>query len=166
LFDGLCEAGLPHTAVEIAREGFRKIGEPLCPFVALLCPLASCEGSTLQDDVMPPQTMIGEVPSYAYDMYVREGRLGLQAFLQRDCGTARWVREHVPAGQRVNFLGTVVFRVEGGLVQQRLTWPIGDELRKLVDIECHGPSCNDATEILQLMRNDIALLNEERSHVG
>jgi hypothetical protein len=37
LFDGLCEAGLPHTAVEITREGFRKIGEPLCPFVALLC---------------------------------------------------------------------------------------------------------------------------------
>ena len=30
LFDGLCEAGLPHTAVEIAREGYRKIGEPLC----------------------------------------------------------------------------------------------------------------------------------------
>jgi len=165
LFDGLCEAGLPHTTVEIAREGFRKIGEPLCPFFALLCPLARCEASTLQDDVMPPQTMIGEVPSYAYDMYVREGRtISLQTFLQGDSETTRWVRDHVRPGQRVNFLGTVVFRVEGGLVRQRLTWPIGDELRKLVDIECHGPSCNDATEIMKLMRTDIGLLNEERSH--
>src|ERR1700730_9019312 len=51
LFDGLCEAGLPHTAVEIAREGFRKIGEPLCPFVALLCRLASTKTPAVQDDV-------------------------------------------------------------------------------------------------------------------
>jgi hypothetical protein len=166
LFDGLCEAGLPHTAVEIAREGFRKIGEPLCPFVALLCPLARCEASTQQDDEMPPAIMVREVPSFAYDLYSREGRLALQAFLQRDCETARWVKGHVPAGQRVNFLGTVVFRVEGGLVRQRSRWPTGDELRRLVDIECHGPSCSDATEILHLMRNDIGLLNEERSHVG
>jgi hypothetical protein len=166
LFDGLCEAGLPHTAVEIAREGFRKLGEPLCPFVALLCPLASCETSTLQDDDMPPAIMVGDVPSYAYDMYVREGRVALEALLRSDCETARWVRDHVRQGQKVNFLGTVVFRVEGGLVRQRSRWPIGDELRRLVDFECHGPSCTDATEILQLMRNDIGLLNEERSHVG
>lgn len=166
LFDGLCEAGLPHTAVEIAREGFRKVGEPLCPFVALLCPLAKCEASFLQDDDMPPAITVGSVPSYAYDMYVREGRTSLQSFLQGDSETARWVRGHVRPGLRINFLGTVVFRVEGGLVRQRSRWPIGDELRRLVDIECHGSTCSNATEILQLMRNDIALLNEERSHVG
>jgi len=34
----------------MTREGFRKIGEPLCPFVALLTPLASIEASILQDD--------------------------------------------------------------------------------------------------------------------
>jgi hypothetical protein len=166
LFDGLCEAGLPHTAVEIAREGFRKIGEPLCPFVALLCPLARCEASTLQDDDMPPAIMVGDVPGWSLDVYTREGRTSLQTFLQGDSETARWVRDHVRPGQRVNFLGTVVFRVEGGLVRQRSRWPTGDELRRHVDIECHGPSCSDATEILQLMRNDIGLLNEERSHVG
>lgn len=166
LFDALCEAGLPHTAVEIAREGFRKIGEPLCPFVALLCPLARCEASTLQDDELPPAVMVGEVPSWAMDTYTREGRAALEAILRSDCETARWVRDHVRPGQRVNFLGTVVFRVEGGLVRQRARWPIADELRRLVDVECHGPRCLDATEILQLMRNDIGLLNAERSHVA
>ena len=115
---------------------------------------------------MPPEIIIGEVPGWTFDVYTREGRAALQAFLQRDCETARWVKDHVPGGQRVNFLGTVVFRVEGGLVRQRARWPIGDELRRLVDIECHGPSCPDATEILQLMRSDIGLLNEERAHVG
>ena len=166
LFDALCEAGFPHTAVEIAREGFRKIGEPLCPFVALLCPLAIKEMSAIQDDKMPPEIMIGEVPSWAMDTYTREGRQALQALLLRDCETARWVRAHVRPAQRVNFLGTVVFRVEGGLVRQRSRWPTGDELRRLVDIECHGSHCPDATEVLQLMRNDIDLLNEERANVG
>jgi hypothetical protein len=165
LFDGLCEAGLPHTAVEIAREGFRKIGEPLCPFVALLCPLARCEASNLQDDELPPAIMVGEVPGWAMDLYSREGRGALQAFLQRDCATARWVRNHVPAGQRVNFLGTVVFRVEGGLVRQRSRWPTADDLRRLVDIECHGPHCTDATEILQLVRADLGELNAIRAEL-
>jgi hypothetical protein len=165
-FDGLCEAGFPHTVVEIAREGFRKIGEPLCPFVALLCPLAVGEASATQDDVLPPQVMIGESPGWAFDVYTREGRAALEAFLRSDCETARWVRDHVKQGQRVNFLGTVVFRVEGGLVRQRASWSTGEELRRHVDIECHGPSCPDATKILQLMRHDIDVLNEERSHVG
>jgi hypothetical protein len=58
LFDGLCEGGIPHTAVEIAREGFRKIGEPLCPFVALLCPLAIVEPPTIQDDQLLPEAVV------------------------------------------------------------------------------------------------------------
>jgi|tagenome__1003787_1003787.scaffolds.fasta_scaffold20936708_3 hypothetical protein len=165
LFDGLCEAGLPHTAVEIAREGFRKIGEPLCPFVALLCPLASAATTIVQDDDMPPAIMVGDVPGWSMDLYSREGRAALQRFMQTDCGTARWVRDHVRPAQRINFLGTVVFRVEGGLVRQRSRWAIGDELRRRVDLECHGPSCSDATEVLQLMRNDVGLLNEVRAQV-
>src|SRR5713101_4021992 len=127
LFDGLCEAGLPHTAVEIAREGFRKIGEPLCPFVALLCPLANIEASTMQDDELLPEIMVGETPGWALDVYTRDGRAALEAFLRSDCETARWVRDLLRPGQRVNFLGTVVFRVEGGLVRQRSCWPTGDE---------------------------------------
>jgi hypothetical protein len=166
LFDGLCEGGLPHSVVEIAREGFRKIGEPLCPFVALLTPLALATQSIIENDDILPEVMVGDVPGWSMDIYTREGRAALQSFLKSDCETARWVRDHVKPGQRINFLGTVVFRVEGGLVRQRLAWPTGNELRKLVDIECHGPSCNDATDILQLMRTDIALLNVERSHVG
>ena len=59
-------------------------------------------------------------------------------------------------------LGHVVFRVEGGLVTSRLRWPLGDELRRQCDVECSGPDCPDASEILDLMRDDIPLLNEAR----
>ena len=36
VFDYLCEVGWPHSIVEVAREGFRRTSEMLCPLVALL----------------------------------------------------------------------------------------------------------------------------------
>jgi hypothetical protein len=56
-------------------------------------------------------------------------------------------------------------RVEGGLVANRVRWPLAEELRRQVDVECSGPECLDATEILELMRDDIPRLNEARAAV-
>ena len=165
VFDALCETHIPQTVVEIAREGFRKVGEVLCPFVSLLWPERQRETATTVDDPVPPEVMIGEVPSWTYDLYSRKGRQAIQTFVQGESATARWVRAHIPPRQRVHFLGTVLFRIEGGLCRQRLCWPTANELRRLVDIECHGPHCPDATEVLNLMRADLPQLNEVRSHV-
>ena len=63
----------------------------------------------------------------------------------------------------MDFLGHIIFRVEGGLVIYRMRWPLGDELRRQSDVECSGPDCPDASEILDLMRDDIPLLNETRA---
>jgi hypothetical protein len=164
-FDQLESVGFPNSVVAIAREGFRKLGEALCPFVALLHPLIQSKTAVIEDDQLPPETLIGDVPSWAFDMYSREGRAALKAFLQGSSETARWFRAHIPVQGRVGFLGTVVFRVEGGLVRSRLRWPTADKLRKLVDLECHGPHCRDAFEILELMRRDLSILNEARADV-
>jgi hypothetical protein len=32
----------------------------------------------------------------------------------------------------------------------------------MVDIECNGPHCPDATQVLQLMKADITVLNDVR----
>jgi hypothetical protein len=164
-FDALYDLGIPTTVVEIAREGFRKVGEILSPFVALLSPMRQQATANTEDDESPPEIMIGDVPSWAYDTYTREGRRALAVFLEGSSETARWVHNHIPPKQRVSFLGTIVFRVEGGAVKSRLRWPTADDLRRLVDIECNGPHCPDATEVLQLMRADLTALNEVRRHV-
>jgi hypothetical protein len=162
MFDALCEAGISRQVVEVAREGFRKVGEVLCPFVALLCSLRQQEPATTEDDEFPPEAMVGDIPGFCYDLYSRPGRAALQAFINGQTETAHWVRAHIPTQQRVGFLGGVVFRCEGGLVRSRLRWPTGDELRRSVDIECNGSYCTDATEILQLMCDDIPTLNGVR----
>jgi hypothetical protein len=161
LFNALREI-IPPALAEIAREGYRKTGEVLCPFVALLWPLRGQEIATVENDEFPPEAMIGDVPGWAYDLYSREGRAALANFIEGPAEAARWVRAHIPARQRVSFLGGIVFRVEGGCVRSRLRWKTGDELRRTVDIECNGPHCRNATEILQLMKADITVLNDIR----
>jgi hypothetical protein len=151
--------------VSIAREGFRRGGDALSPFVLLLHSLRQQEIATLENDEFPPELTIGEVPSWAFDMYSREGRASLSAFLQGTSETAQWVRTHIPAQGRVHFLGTIVFRIEGGLVRSRLRWPTADKLRRLVDLDCYGKHCRDASEVLDLMRHDLPALNEVRAHV-
>jgi hypothetical protein len=164
VFDYLCEAGWPHSIVEIAREGFRRTGEMLCPFVALLSS-EQLQATWVESDELPPDVMIGDVPSWALDVYTREGRAAFARFLETDASTAQWVRGHVRPAHRLAFLGHIAFRVEGGLVVNRMRWPLANELRRQVDFECSGADCQGATEILELLRDDIPRLNEARAAV-
>jgi hypothetical protein len=164
VFDCLCQAGWPHSIVEVAREGFRRTNEMLCPFVSLL----ACEqrqATRIESDELPPEVMIGDVPSWAFDVYSREGRAAFAHFLETDAPAARWVRGGVRPARRLGFVGHVVFQVEGGLVTNRMRWPLAEELRRQVDVECSGRGCPDATEILELLRDDIPRLNEARAAV-
>jgi hypothetical protein len=162
VFDYLCEAGWPHSIVEVAREGFRRTNEVLCPLVALLC-CEQREPTRVESDDLPPEVMIGDVPCWAVDIFWREGRAAFGRFLDTGAPAARWMRGNIRPARRVAFLGHIVFRVEGGLVDRRLRWRLGDDLRRQTDIECSGPDCPDATEILDRMRVDLPLLNEARA---
>lgn len=164
VFDVLDELGTPLTMVEIAREGFRRTREALCPLVGLLIVCGErCTG--VVDDEFPLEAMIGPVPSWALDQYTREGRAALARFLRTDCRTARQLCSQVSFGRRIEVLGGLVFRAEGGLLMKRLRWPLGNELRQLVDIECHGPDVPDPAELLDLLRTDLPVLNRVRAEV-
>jgi hypothetical protein len=164
VFEGLSRS-VPSSVAEIAREGWKKVREVLCPFVALLAGQHPPTANQFCDDELPPEMLIGDVPGWAYDIYTREGRAALQVFIAGQTPTARWVRNHIPPSHRLSFLGGIVFRCEGGLVRSRLHWPMGHELRRGVDVECNGPSCPDATVPLDLMRAELPELNRVRTQV-
>jgi hypothetical protein len=163
LFDAFLASGAEAETVAVARQGWRKLGEVLCPFTAMLRPFAPADLSDTTHDHLPPETFIGDLPAWSLDQYSREGRHALQGFNEGDSKTARWVRAHIMPRQRIAFLGGIVFRAEGGLLRSRLRWVRGDELRRLNDIECAGKECPDASEVLDLLRADISELNRERA---
>ncbi|SPP92000.1 hypothetical protein [Bradyrhizobium vignae] len=156
---------LPPDLVEIAREGHRRSGEVLPIFMALLSPHLQHEPVSVEDDDAPPETMVGPVPGFCLDLYTRPGRAALASLIEGPTRTARWVRSHIPPRQRVTFLGTIIFRLEGGCVQSRLRWRIADHLRRVTDYECNGAHCQDATEILGLAQADLGELNAIRAEV-
>jgi hypothetical protein len=164
-FDYLFEAGFPASAVEIAREGHFKVSELLCNFLPLLGALLPPEPRSATDDKFPPESMIGAMPSWAIDMFTREGRNAIGRFLTWDSPTSRWTKKHVPGGKRVEFLGNIIFAVEGGLLKSRLDWSMGELLRQCAGFECQGSWCPDAREIIALMRADLHLLNDVRAAV-
>ncbi len=98
-FDYLFEAGFPASAVEIAREGHFKIGEPLCNSLPILGSLLPPKPHELADDEPPPERMLGDVPSWAFDMFTREGRNAIQRFLAA-CRTEFLQRVFEPAFPR------------------------------------------------------------------
>ncbi|XYD06797.1 hypothetical protein R1A27_16535 [Methylobacterium sp. NMS12] len=53
VLDAFCDAGIPDTVVETAREGLRRTGQILCLFVSLLTPLLLGETAQLINDPLP-----------------------------------------------------------------------------------------------------------------
>ena len=166
VFDYLCEIGFPDTVVEIAREGFRKCNEGIAPFTVPLWREAQQFARHAEPDDIPEEEMIGEVPGWAYDMHVREGNQAMARFLETDCKTTRWVEANLPPNGRVKFMGGILFRVESGLVSNRLRWEVGDDLRRMAEYECPGLRHKKAAEIMNLLRRDLPMLNEARHNVA
>lgn len=163
------QKGFPFCVLEIVRRGISRMREPLPIFVALLSRDVPRRQDGFQptekDDDIPPTTMIGEVPSWCVDWYTRPGRAAIKSFLRKSTPTSRWIEKHIAPRDRAEALGGLVFRVEGGLLRRRLQWPTGQYLRKVMENEAVGFSITDATEVLDLLRNDLPLLNKERHHV-
>jgi len=165
-FSQMLDDGFPHCVLELAQRGFNGVREPLPVLMSLLsreCPgLSHC---SCEADEFPETVMIGDVPGWAVDQYTRKGKEALRRFLQSDTATAAWVRRNVLQRQQLRFLGGIVFRAEGGLLKDRMRWPLGDRLREQMDIEANGCGVAAAAEPLALMRNDLSSLNEERKYV-
>ncbi len=165
VFNTLFEAGWPNTLIEVCREGWRRTNEVLAPFVLLLWRDFSGQVPTIAADDLPAERLIGGVPGWAFDQYSREGKAALRLFLNSPADVARWIRANIVDVDQLRFLGNLVFRVEGGAVDRRLRWGLGDQLRSLAELGANGGSCADASEALQLLRTDFNSFQEIRSHV-
>ncbi len=166
VLDALCERGFPDTIVEVCREGLRKSGEILAPFLILLSTEARGLTRHSQPDDLPEEELIGTVPGWAYDMHVREGNQAMRLFLETKCETTRWFAHHLPGQGCARFLGGMLFRVESGLVDRRLRWEVGDQLLQMADLEVCGLPSQVMAEGLQFLRKDLPKLNEARRHVA
>jgi hypothetical protein len=118
------------------------------------------------DDDLPP-VVIGRngIPTYCLDGFSHEGKAALARALRRDLPTSRWLRRHVPAERRLAVLAGGLFRIEGGLVRQRVEWPCAATLKWLADSGYHDMKLSDPAGFLDLVRADLPAIDEERANV-
>lgn len=165
VWDHLTNSDIPASAVEVAREGFRKSNSILCPFVLLILPNAGQVTQETEPDVLPEEEMIGDVPCCSLDVHVREGNQAIGRFMRTDCQTIRWLVRHIPRHERFRVLGSMLFRVESGLVDRRLHWEIGASLRHMADLETGGIGASEMREGIRLLQIDLSKLNSKRRQV-
>lgn len=161
VFDRLCEAGWPHSVVEVARQNFNRTGVMLAPLVAMLS-LETPQDAPIDPELPPPEVMIGDMPGWVFDIYSREGRAALSGFLDGDSATAAWLSRHVRPSRRLAVLGHFLFRIEGGVVDRRLCWALSARLRHEVDVDCAGIERDAASELLEIVRVDLPAINRAR----
>ncbi len=166
MFDAMRVAGIDHDIVALAEQGFRRTREALpILFPLLSLALPSGEFPTLDDEFPPAVIGRNGLPTYCLDGFSFEGKAALARVLRRDLPTSRWLRRHVPAERRMAVLVGAVFRIDGGLVRQRVQWPCAMTLRWLADSGYHNMKLSDPVEWLDLVRSDLPAIDEERANV-
>ncbi|WP_181180444.1 hypothetical protein [Mesorhizobium sp. B1-1-7] len=166
MFAAMRPAGIDDDLVSLAEQGWKRTREAL-PILLALVTLARPAGVLpVADDEFPPVVIARNgLPTYCLDRFSREGGATLSRFLKRNTATSRWLRSHVPTNRRLAVLAGGLFRVEGGLVRQRVEWPCAMTLRWLADTGFHQMKLSDPAGFLDMIRADLPALNEVRYDV-
>jgi hypothetical protein len=151
-------------ANEIAILGYKLTREPLCFVIPLVA--AMVEAPRWEADQLTKLPKIHGWPSYAFDMYVREGksayRLALKSTPTLKRELERWTTD--PLG----LLGHTVFVAESGQLDHRLVYPGSDEVQRLgelADVTRFGVPVERVDEIIDLVRSHLPDIHSARCQV-
>jgi hypothetical protein len=98
-------------------------------------------------------------------MFSHEGKAALGMFLNSTVETARWFRGHIPPSQRLKLLGGLLFRVEGGLVNNRRFNKTAVRLRQLADEGFNSSIAISMALPLLMLHQDTSALTEIRASI-
>lgn len=165
--EALSDLGSPATAIEVARHGIRRSAGLLAAFYPLLMHLyTSDEGEIFKLTKLEiPAVMIGRVPSYTYDMHVREGRSAIKRLIKVECATTKWAASVNPQWGRLELLYGMLFRKESAYTRHHLMWTTGCRLASQADWEVHGISQAELEVGYEALAGDMELLHRLRREV-
>ncbi|MEP9373858.1 hypothetical protein [Mesorhizobium sp. KR1-2] len=165
LLDVYRHLGASEQVLEVARLGSTRTqeGHPLTlPLVWLA---ASVGPVTVSPEELFEPALIRGWPDYAFDMHCRLGRRALALFAER-CTVLRVLMDrHLPADAHSDFIGHLVFRIEGHVVDRRLSYPgAGAILRdaEIAHLTYSGFPETLVRDALRLIHDHLALLNLSR----
>ena len=158
-------AGVPQSLIAVCQTGLLRARTVLVAYLPIVWLLAKDDPRSVVFDNLTDNQTIDGLPGWAYGGHTREGRRAIAVYLKSGSGLSRWLRHHAPEASPTYVVDSLLFRVESGLVDKRLSWPTGDRLRQLVDRDVHRIDPNLASEALDILRSELPLLDAARQRV-
>ena len=152
-------------ADEVASLGFRLTREPLCFALPVVIGLAG-DSYAWEPDTLTDLPAIHGWPSYAFDMYVREGKQAYRLFLKSDPAVRAKLERHT--ADPLGLLGHAMFVLESGLLDKRLVYEGSADILRLgqeADLLKFGVPHRSINGILKLVREHLPAIHQARCEV-
>ena len=158
--------GVPEDVLAIAWTGHRKMSWPLAAYLPLVWLQMRGAVQPLFSDPFPPHSMIGDAPSYSLDAYTRSGKAAIREILSTSKPVRQFLNANAPEKAWPKIAAMMLFRVEGGLMSNRLRWAVGDQIKTSADLIVPGLEANAVSEGLDILRDELPRLNTIRQRIG
>lgn len=159
--------GVPPDVLKVARYGSTRTNEGHPLTIPLIWLLSNQEesGYRLETADLPKTRLIAGWPEYAFDMHTRAGKVALRLFGYRCAALQRLLMENLPTEQWQDFIGSLLFRAEGEVVDRRQVFSATEAIRRdaeVAHLTYQGSPATLATEALEVIRGHADLLHSCR----
>jgi hypothetical protein len=159
--------GVPADLVMATRIAATGAREPIVVMTPLLWLAASAAGDhRVVDCSLPPATMIGEVPSYAFDKHTAIGKAAIHRFAHENHVVRDALAAYVPERRRKDAACIAAFHVDAAPVSRRFDWSGSAELECLgveADMTKVGVPGDGIAPLLTVVRDNLDHLNAIRA---
>ena len=158
--------GISDEVLAISWVGHKKMSWPLAAFLPLIWHRARGATREIESDTMPPCSMIGDAPSYALDTFTRGGKTAIRELVKSSTPLRHYLTPHAPQARWPAIVALMLFRVEGGLMANRLRWKEGDAIKEVDDLTIPGLPREAVPEALEILKQELSTLNAIRTRIG
>jgi hypothetical protein len=157
----------PDPLVTFIEQAGQSVHAGMASAFAALAPLADLGPVTTECDELIELPRIGVWPSWSLDQYTSDGRKAASYFSKSCRPLAKLLDEvGVPASERAQVVGALIFRAEGELCDRRLAFPGSAEARR--EATRSGPRAvlgDRLEEAFEILKAHLPLLHHARCRV-
>ena len=145
------------------------LGKMLYVLPALL-PLVwlAARSNTLRpvSDGLPHPAIIGDMPACVFDGYTHQGKRAIRELVERSTPLRRFLGGRAARKNWPKIVALILFRIEGGLMTNRLRWGLGDRVRDDADMRGRGIDPEAVLEAMAILRRELPRLNAIRARIA
>jgi hypothetical protein len=162
------ELGVPPDLTSATHFAVRRTKEPIVIMTPLLWLASKSAPVRVVDCAVPPVTMIGETPGYAFDKHTSIGKAAIQRLARENEAVRSALAAFVSPTKFNDAAAIAAFYADGAPVSRRYDWKGSTELERLgveSDLRRAGVALDGIAPLLAVVRDNLDHLNALRGQL-